>query len=177
MATGQGLGIPAPQTANLQNRSAVVDPVVNNVTAQTHLGYLALQQHAKRRSTCAYGGVFSPDEPAAADEINFRRAELLRQIMVENGDGEKQAMITEAGWNDHPRWTRAVRPGQRIEYTIRAYEIAQEEWPWLDAIAMWVFRFPWDQKSYQDYFTFVDTDFEPKPIYEEVQRYARGETQ
>lgn len=125
----------------------------------------------------AYGGVFSPDEPAAVDEINFRRAELLRQIMVENGDGEKQAMITEAGWNDHPRWTRAVRPGQRIEYTIRAYEIAQEEWPWLDAIAMWVFRFPWDQKSYQDYFTFVDTDFEPKPIYEEVQRYARGEVQ
>jgi hypothetical protein len=48
--------------------------------------------------------------------------------MVENGDAHKRVMITEAGWNDHPRWTRAVRPGQRIEYTIRAYEIAQHEW-------------------------------------------------
>ena len=26
-------------------------------------------------------------------------------------------MITEGGWNDHPRWTRAVRPGQRIANT------------------------------------------------------------
>ncbi len=123
----------------------------------------------------AYGWTFDPDEPAAADVVNFRRSELLRQIMVENGDGHKQAMITEGGWNDHPRWTRAVRPGQRIEYTIRAYQIALEEWPWLDAVCFWAFRYPWDAKSYQDYFTFVRTDFEPKPIYQEVQRYARGD--
>ncbi len=122
----------------------------------------------------AYGWHFDPDEPAAPDVVNFRRAELLRQIMVANGDGEKKAMITEGGWNDHPRWTKAVRPGQRIRYTIRAYQIAQEEWPWLESISLWAFRFPWDTKSYQDYFTFVSTDFEPKPIYLEVQRYAQG---
>ena len=97
-------------------------------------------------------------------------AELLRAIMVKNGDAAKAAMITEGGWNDHPRWTRAVRPAQRIAYTLRAYEIALQEWPWLDALCLWVFRFPWDQNSYQDYFTFVRTDFEPKPIYTEVQR-------
>ena len=122
----------------------------------------------------AYGWHFSPDDPADPQVINFRRAELLRAIMERNGDGGKQAMITEGGWNDHPRWTRAVRPSQRIAYTIRAYTIAQEEWPWLSAMCLWVFRFPWDQKSYQDYFTFVQTDFEPKPIYAEVQRYAQG---
>ncbi len=121
----------------------------------------------------AYGWHFPPDEPAAADAVNFRRSELLREIMVANGDGDKTTMITEGGWNDHPRWTRAVRPGQRIAYTEQAYEIAQQEWPWMEAVAMWAFRYPWDQKSYQDYFTFVRTDFEPKPIYEELQRYAR----
>jgi hypothetical protein len=92
--------------------------------------------------------------------------------MVANGDGEKPAMITEAGWNDHPRWTKAVRPGQRIDYTMQAYEIARTEWPWLQAICFWVFRYPWDANSYQDYYTFVRTDFEPKPIYLEVQQYA-----
>lgn len=122
----------------------------------------------------AYGWYSDPDEPAAADVVNFRRSELLREIMVRNGDGHKPAMITEGGWNDHPRWTRAVRPGQRIAYTIRAYQIAQEEWPWMEAVAFWAFRYPWDAKSYQDYFTFVDTEFEPKPIYEEVQRYSQG---
>lgn len=123
----------------------------------------------------AYGWSFSPDEPADSQAINFRRSELLRAIMVQNGDGHKQAMITEGGWNDHPRWTRSVRPGQRISYTLRAYEIALDEWPWMDALCLWVFRFPWDAKSYQDYYTFVRTDFEAKPIYTEVQRYAAGE--
>jgi hypothetical protein len=123
----------------------------------------------------AYGWHSDPDEPADPEAVNFRRSELLREIMIRNGDEDKPALITEGGWNDHPRWTRAVRPGQRIAYTIRAYEIAQEEWPWMQAVAMWAFRFPWDAKSYQDYFTFVRTDFEPKPIYEELQRYSRGE--
>ncbi len=124
----------------------------------------------------AYGWAGDPDEPADPNAINFRRTELMRAIMVENGDGAKHAMITEGGWNDHPRWTRAVHPAQRIDYTLRAYAIADAEWPWLDALCIWVFRFPWDQKSYQDYYTFVRTDFEPKPIYEEVQRYTAGES-
>lgn len=124
----------------------------------------------------AYGGKFPPDEPAAPDAINFARTELLRAVMVANGDGDKPIMITEAGWNDHPRWTRAVRPGQRIEYTVRAYEKVLEEWPWAEVLAFWAFRYPAAQRTYQDYFTFVTPDFEPKPIYLEVQRYSQGET-
>lgn len=124
----------------------------------------------------AYGFHFPPETPADPDVINLRRSELLREIMVRNGDAHKRAMITEGGWNDHPRWTRAVRPGQRIEYTISAYQLGLEEWAWLDVVGLWAFRYPWDQKSYQDYYTFVSTDFEPKPIYLEVQRYAAGQT-
>jgi len=126
-------------------------------------------------SVHAYGWHSDPDEPADPQVINFRRTELLYEIMQRNGDGDKPLMITEGGWNDHPRWTRAVRPGQRIHHTIRAYEIARTEWPWMESVAFWVFRFPWDAKTYQDYFTFVDTEFEPKPIYQEVRAYARGE--
>ncbi|RME52114.1 MAG: hypothetical protein D6790_19005 [Caldilineae bacterium] len=122
----------------------------------------------------AYGWSFDADEPADPNVVNFRRTELLRAIMVRNGDEDKPVHITEGGWNDHPRWTRAVRPGQRIANTIRAYEIVRPEWPWAESLSLWVFRFPWDQKTYQDSFTFVTTDFEPKPIYLEVQRYARG---
>jgi hypothetical protein len=123
----------------------------------------------------AYGWYSDPDEAADPAVVNFRRAELLRAVMVANGDEAKRAMITEGGWNDHPRWTRAVRPGQRITYTLRAYEVVQSEWPWMEAVVLWAFRYPWDAKSYQDYYTFVRTDFEPKPIYEEVQRYSQGQ--
>jgi hypothetical protein len=122
----------------------------------------------------AYGWTYPPDDPSAVDKVNFRRAELLRQVMVANGDDDKKCIITEGGWNDHPRWTKAVRPYQRIEYNIRAYEKALE-WDWCEAVCLWAFRYPRPANTYQDYFTFVTTDFTPKPIYFSVQRYARGE--
>lgn len=125
----------------------------------------------------AYGWRFPPDEPAAADAINFARTEALRDVMVRNGDGDKPAIITEGGWNDHPRWTKAVRSSERISYTLRAYEKALTEWDWCEAVCLWAFRFPWATQTYQDYFTFVTSDFAPKPIYLEVQRVARGSVQ
>ena len=120
----------------------------------------------------AYGWKFPPDDPPASDKINFRRVEILRQVMIENGDADKQIYITEAGWNDHPRWTKAVRPAQRAAYTVQAYEIAQD-WPWCTVLAIWSFRLPWPTHTFQDYFTLVDVDFVPKPIYREIQNYAR----
>ncbi|MEI2689300.1 MAG: hypothetical protein V9H69_06125 [Anaerolineae bacterium] len=71
----------------------------------------------------AYGGKFAPDEPAAPDAINFARTELLRAIMVANGDEAKPIMITEGGWNDHPRWTQrgAARPAHQL-YPARLSE-------------------------------------------------------
>jgi hypothetical protein len=122
----------------------------------------------------AYGWTFSPDAQPSPDAVNFRRVELQRAIMIRNGDEAKQVMITEGGWNDHPRWTKAVRPAQRVEYTIRAYEIVLREWPWVDALCLWAFRYPRPAATYQDYYTFVGVDFQPKPIYLEVQRYVAG---
>lgn len=120
----------------------------------------------------AYGLTFPPDEPPDPDKINFRRVELLRQIMVAHGDADKPVYVTEAGWNDHPRWIHAVRPAQRIDYTIGAYEWAREHWPWCECVAMWAFRYAVPTLNYQDYYAFVTADFEPAVIYLEVQEHT-----
>lgn len=120
----------------------------------------------------SYGWIFAPDEPPGVDAVNYRRVELLRAVMVQNGDSAKHIIITEAGWNDHPRWTKAVRPAQRAAYTAQAYEWALNQWPWVDAVCMWAFRYPRPAGTYQDNYTFVDVDFQPKPIYLAVQAYA-----
>jgi hypothetical protein len=122
----------------------------------------------------AYGLTYPPADPPAADVLNFRRVELLRAVMVAHGDEAKPIHITEAGWNDHPRWTRAVRPAQRIRYTLTAYEMALE-WPWLESLSMWAFRYPWPERNLRDYYTFVTPDFQPKPIYHEVQKALVGD--
>jgi len=122
-----------------------------------------------------YGLSFPADEDPAEGRLNFRRVELLHDIMVTNGDGGKQVYITEAGWNDHPRWARAVSSYERIQYTVDAYQIALEKWDWCEALCMWAFRYPRPARSFQDGFTFVTPEFLPKPIYSEVARYAHGQ--
>jgi hypothetical protein len=123
----------------------------------------------------AYGWRIPPDAPPDPEVVNYRRTELLRDLLVAAGYEEMPIYLTEGGWNDHPRWTKAVQPSQRAAYTVRAYQMALEDWPWCEAAVMWAFRYPRPANSYLDNFSFVTTDFTPKPIYYAVQRYARGE--
>lgn len=124
----------------------------------------------------AYGGKFPPDDPPAPDKLNFARVTLLHDEMVRAGDAAKPIIVTEAGWNDHPRWTKAVRPAQRTTYTVRAYEKAAAEWPWALAVSQWVFRLPGLAGNYNDYYTFVRPDFTPKPVYDAVKQWARPQS-
>jgi hypothetical protein len=120
----------------------------------------------------AYGLAFAPSAAPAEHLINFRRTELLREIMDQHGDEAKLIYVTEAGWNDHPRWTWAVSPGKRVRYTLDAYTWAAERWPWCPVVAMWMFRTPLPLHNYQDYYTFVTPSFQKRPIYEAVKRYT-----
>jgi hypothetical protein len=120
-----------------------------------------------------YGFTHPAAMPPARDVLNFRRAELLHDVMTRYGDGEKPVYITETGWNDHPQWALAVRPSERAIYTIDALEIA-EEWDWLDQMCLWMLRVPAPTNSHQDGYTMITPEFQLKAIYYAVQTYARG---
>ena len=122
----------------------------------------------------SYGLNFPPEAEPGAEILNFRRVELIREVMEEFGDF-RPIYITESGWNDHPRWTRAVRPAQRIQYTLDAIDYAQANWPYVEVLAFWMFRTPAPSHNFLDYYTFVTPEFVQKPIYEEVKERARGE--
>jgi hypothetical protein len=122
----------------------------------------------------AYGWTHPTDAAPDPMIINFRRTELIREIMVRNGDQRKPVYITEGGWNDHPRWTNAVRPGERVDYTVGAYAYAEANWPSVEAVCLWAFRFPAAHHNYYDYYAFVASDFTPRIVYDAVQAYALG---
>ncbi|HEY8291661.1 MAG TPA: hypothetical protein VIG44_04205, partial [Thermomicrobiales bacterium] len=94
-------------------------------------------------------------------------------LMVARGDGAKPVYLTEGGWNDSPRFAGAVRPADRVRYTVAAYRYAQEHWPWARSVALWQFRLPLATHTAQDNWTFVTPDFLPKPVYLEVQKALR----
>lgn len=119
-----------------------------------------------------YGLTFPPEADPEPDILNFRRVELVRQVMVAHGDSETPIYITESGWNDHPRWTAAVRPSQRIAYTIDALKYAEENWPFVRMMAIWAFRYPAPFKNYRDYYTLVTSEFITKPIYDAIKQYT-----
>jgi polysaccharide biosynthesis protein PslG len=148
------------------------DRAMNDLVFLERMYAAGAAAHFDMLAAHAYGLNFAPDEPPAPHELNFRRVELLREIMLANGDGHKRMMLTESGWNDSPRWTRAVPPGLRIEYTIGSYAWAEAHWPWMQAVCTWAFRYPAPQRSYGDYFTFVSPEFVTKPIYEAVQQWT-----
>jgi hypothetical protein len=120
-------------------------------------------------SAHAYGILAPIDEAPDPSRVNFRRIELLRDIMQRNGDGDKPVYITEAGWNDSPRWNQAVTPTQRIENTLKALEWVKDK-DWIKALALWVFSYPQATRTFSDNWTFVTDDLRPKPIYDEVQK-------
>ncbi|MBN1485196.1 MAG: beta-galactosidase [Chloroflexia bacterium] len=121
----------------------------------------------------AYGWQAPFEQRPDPGRVNFRRVQFLHTVMKRNGDGDKPVYITEAGWNDHPRWVKAVRPAERIQYTLEAAEWALSQ-DWLACLAFWQFRLPWSGSSAQVYFSLVGHDFTPRPIYLELQQYARG---
>ncbi len=117
----------------------------------------------------AYGLQSPPDEAPDPGRVNLRRVELLRDLMLRNGDGDKPIYITEAGWNDSPRWNQAVTPAQRITYTLQALDWVKDK-DWVQMLALWAFSYPQATRTFADNWTLVTDDLRPKPIYEEVKK-------
>ncbi len=120
----------------------------------------------------AYGLTAPPEAEPDPGLLNFRRIELVREVMIDNGDDDTFIFVTETGWNDHPRWTFAVTPGQRIQYSIDAVRFAEQNWPYVKLLAFWSFRYPAPTKSYSDYFTLVTPEFVNKPIYDAIKDFT-----
>ena len=72
----------------------------------------------------------------------FRHVEDIRQVMVDNGDTNKQVVLLEFGWTTDPRkdspyhW-HAVSDFEQGEYLVRAYQYAREHWStWIGLMSL-----------------------------------------
>jgi len=130
----------------------------------------------------AYGLRNGPDDRRLElGDVNFSRPMLVREIMVRNGDARKPVWASEMGWNAMPpglpgeaRYGR-VTEEQQARFTVRAFERARQEWPWMGVMAIWFFKRADDHEADQDwyYFRMLDPDFTPHPVYHRLQAYAR----
>ena len=128
----------------------------------------------------------SPDEVMANQEVYghgrwfcFRHVEDLREIMVQNGDQNKQVVILEFGWTTDPRpespynW-HAVDNTTQAEYLVRAYQYAREHWsPWIGLMSLIYISDPdWTSQNEQYWWAITSPGYpepELRPSYKALQ--------
>jgi hypothetical protein len=129
-----------------------------------------------------YGLDQPPDAPPSPDVLNFRRVELLREVMVSNGDASRPIWLNEYAWNASPdtlseeerNYWRHVTPEQQAKWTVDGIEYARKHWPWAGVVLIWYFRqvgdVPPEKAEY--YFAMVNPDFTTQPVYDTVKAAA-----
>jgi hypothetical protein len=122
-----------------------------------------------------------PTDPPSKTTLNFRRAELLRQVMEKNGDAAKAVWFNEYAWNAAPKempkeeliWQR-VTEKQQSEWTVEGVQYALKNWAWAGVFCTWYFRqvgdIPPTKAEY--YFRLVDPDFTPRPVFNAIKQAA-----
>jgi len=135
-------------------------------------------------SVQGYGLWTGPDDRRVdPSRTNFSRPQLIREIMVRNGDADKPIWAAEVGWNALPQEFPGTPVYGRVseelqaQYAVRAYERAQEEWPWMGVICYWFFKRADDREKDQPfyYFRLVEPDFTPHPVYWALKELATSQ--
>jgi hypothetical protein len=124
----------------------------------------------------------SPDDAANPDlgwgghrTFAFRHVEDMRAIMIANGDEEKRVAILEMGWTtdsrpDSPYHWHAVTEEQQADYLVRAFDYAQQNWPWLELMsAVYIAKFDWTEENEEYWWAITYPDFPEtrvRPAYE-----------
>ncbi|MDQ3809774.1 MAG: hypothetical protein M3336_05740, partial [Chloroflexota bacterium] len=129
----------------------------------------------------AYGLRGGPDDPRIdRSDVTFSRPQLVREVMLRNADAATPVWATEVGWNVNPpevaeqRFGR-VTPPLQARYTVRAFERARQQWPWLQVLCVWFWKRADEANRDQDWFWFrlADPDFSLQPVYFAVRDYAQ----
>jgi polysaccharide biosynthesis protein PslG len=131
----------------------------------------------------AYGLRHGPDDYRLDfGDVNFSRTLRIREILVRNGDAEKPLWASEVGWNaapadlPFPNDYGSVSEELQARYTVRAFERARTQWPWMGVMAVWFFKRADASEAQQPWFYFrlVDPDLSPRPVFDALGDYARG---
>ncbi|MSQ23157.1 MAG: hypothetical protein EXR58_01185 [Chloroflexi bacterium] len=86
----------------------------------------------------------------------FRRVEQLHQVMLDNGDTDKQVWLLEFGWTSDPihpsySWYR-VSEQQKAQNVVNAFRWAYDHWrPWIGAMILWNIADPTWNESVESY--------------------------
>ena len=132
----------------------------------------------------AHGNTQAPEVDAAFGSIAnfphpsfyFRRVEQLREVMVRNGDTDKQVWLLEFGWTSdtvHPNYAWfAVSEDKKAANILKAFTYAQQHWrPWIGVMTLWTVPDPtWTTEREEYWWAITNADGSARPAYTSLVR-------
>ena len=104
----------------------------------------------------------------------FRRIEQLRDLMVANGDADKQVWLMEFGWttdtvNPSYSWY-ATTEAKKAELIVQAFQFANKTWsPWIGVMTLWTVADPnWAPQDEQVWWSLTNPDGSTRPAYDRL---------
>lgn len=131
-----------------------------------------------------------PDNPGKGEGWNnhpsfyFRRIEQLRQVMLENGDGQKQMWLTEFGWasTDKPapgyEYASQTSEAEQAQYIGAAYRMGRDKYPWMGVMLLFQLNMATpnvstDPNDERIAWGVIRRDGSKRPSYDAVKAYAK----
>lgn len=116
--------------------------------------------------------------------LNIAHHQFIRDLMVNNGDGQKPIWLAEMNWNVAPAGVTPVygqvTEAQQARYLPLAYARIQQEWPWIGVANTWYLKRATDEweaaRRPEAYFRLLLPDFTPLPVYDAMKHYLHTQT-
>lgn len=135
----------------------------------------------------AHGNTQAPEVDAALGSLPtfphpsfyFRRVEQLRQVMVSNGDQDRQIWLLEFGWTAdqvHPAYSWfAVSEDKKAANIAEAFRYARQNWtPWIGVMTLWTMADPsWTPDREEYWWAITNPDGTVRPAYAALQSAVR----
>ncbi len=144
----------------------------------------AMYQHGAREFMDAaaakpYGFSSSAmDRTVSETRLNFSRIIALREVMTANDDAQTALWASHWGWNALPAgWSGdasiwgQVTAEEQIEFTLKAFDRAYREWPWLGAMILHHWQPDAAASSAQWGFALVQPNSQPSGLLQAIQNY------
>ena len=129
----------------------------------------------------ANGFGIPPETPLMSDpnrphpSFYFRHLEQMRELMVANGDANKQAWVMEHGYNTTNtadpssayNWHAVPSEQTKGEYIVRALAYAKQNWqPWIAVMTIWTLSDPeWTAAQEQYWWAITEPNGTPRDSY------------
>jgi polysaccharide biosynthesis protein PslG len=114
----------------------------------------------------------------------FRRIEQLRQVMLENGDAQKQMWLTEFGWASTNKpaagfeYAAQTTEQEQADYIGRAFRMGRDQYPWMGPMALFQLNLALphistDPNDERIAWGLIRRDGTKRPAFTAVQQYAK----